>query len=235
MDARPSPDAEGQGPGGAPVVMLHGLGRTPRSLRRLEHALAQAGFRPLNWGYPSRRHRLARHVAWLRDRLDDLTDAGPVHFVGHSLGALLIRGALSRPLPIAVGRVVMIAPPNRGAGVAERHAGSRLARWVFGEPLRDFDDAGAAFERLGVPAAEVGVIAGSRRFHPLNPISYVNAWRRPDGGHDGTVEVERTKLPGMTDFLVVPAHHTFICDHPVVVEGTVAFLRDGRFAATPAA
>ena len=45
----------------------------------------------------------------------------------------------------------------------------------------------------------------------------------------GTVEIEDTRLPGMKDFTVVDAHHTFICNHPRTISQTIAFLKTGRF------
>lgn len=219
---------------GERVVLLHGLGRTRRSMRRLRIALRAAGYQPLSWGYHSRRHRIAEHVAHFRGRLEELAGAEePVHFVGHSLGALIIRGALSEPsesAPFPLGRIVMIAPPNHGADVAERFGGTRLARWFYGEPVRDLEEGAPPLDWLGLPATEFGIIAGSRRFHPLNPISYVNALRDLEYEHDGTVEIENTRLPGMKDFLVVTAHHTFICNHPQVICQTITFLKSGVFA-----
>ncbi len=33
----------------------------------------------------------------------------------------------------------------------------------------------------------------------------------------------------MRDFLVVPANHTFICNHPETIRQTITFLRNGSF------
>ena len=49
-------------------------------------------------------------------------------------------------------------------------------------------------------------------------------------GDDGKVSVERAKLEGMTDFLVVPESHPFIMDSPYVQDETVHFLKNGVFA-----
>ena len=226
MQARGSSGADGD----ALCVLVHGLGRTRRSMRRLEKALRGAGFRTHNWRYFSRLHRLRDHIERFRGHLERFGgEEEPVHFVGHSIGALIIRAATSEPLPFPTGRIVMIAPPNRGSGVAERFGGTLAARWVFGRPAQDLKRGAPSLEWLGLPRPEFGVIAGSRRFHLLNPISYINALRGLEYGHDGTVEIENTKLPGMRDFLVVTAHHTFICNHPQTLCQTIAFLRTGAF------
>ncbi len=200
------------------------------SMRRLANAIRDAGFRTHNWRYHSRLYRLLDHIDHFSNFIEQLDEHdAPVHFVGHSFGSLVIRGATAEPLPVTSGRIVMIAPPNRGAGIAERFGNTMTARWFYGKPVRDLSKGAPSLDRLGLPLAEYGVIAGSHRFHLLNPISYINAIRGLEYEHDGTVEIENTRLPDMKDFLIVTAHHTFICNHPDTVEQTITFLRTGAF------
>ena len=214
-----------------PVILLHGLGRTRRSLARLRRALARAGYRPEVWCYPSRRHRIAELVEMFRRQLPDWAGGdGPVHFVGHSLGAILIRAGLVEPPPFALGRIVMIAPPNNGVQLIRKFRRWPTLATLYGVATHDMAAGNRWLGNLGVPAAEIGVIAGDRRFHPLNPSAYMNALIGNDRPHDGTVEVDSTRLAGMTDFLVVGANHTFICDHPEVARQMLSFLDTGRFA-----
>ena len=42
--------------------------------------------------------------------------------------------------------------------------------------------------------------------------------------------VAETRLPGMSDFALVDASHTWILDHPRTGELVVQFLEHGRFA-----
>lgn len=212
------------------VILVHGLGRTRLSMRRLSNALKGAGYQTHNWPYNSRLYRLKEHINRFRVYLESFTGSEhSIHFVGHSLGALVIRGALSEPLSIPPGRIVMIAPPNQGASVAQHFGGTRIARWFFGKPVWDLDKDAPSLDWLGLPLIEYGIIAGSRRFHLLNPISHINALRGLELEHDGTVEIENTKLPGMKDFIIVTAHHSFICNHAQVICQTIAFLRRGGF------
>jgi pimeloyl-ACP methyl ester carboxylesterase len=218
------------------VVLLHGLGRSAWSLKRLEWRLQGAGYRTRNLDYPSRRHGIAELVQLLQRRIAEAAQgASRVHFVGHSLGAVLLRGVLARPQPYAIGRVVMLAPPNAGVSLLERSEMRRIARFIYGRPVLELAPGSSALAALPGLAVETGVIAGSARFHPFNPTAYWNALLRPRApDHDGTVDVDSTRLPGMADFVVLPVNHSFMPDHPEIARQVMAFLDDGAFARTAA-
>lgn len=213
---------------GERVVLLHGLGRTPRSMRHLARGLEAAGFVPLLIGYPSRTHTIAELLEHLRPYLQAL-GSGTFHFVGHSLGGILLRALLAEPLPFAVGRFVMVAPPNRGAWVVTRLGQYQLLHRFFGRPTKELYRDAPWLASWPIPACEIGVLAGTRSFHPLAPVSWVNAVLNGHP-HDGTVEIDSTHLSTMRDHLAIAANHTYICDHPEAIRQTVAFLRQGRFA-----
>lgn len=211
------------------VILLHGLGRRSASLSGLRRGLDTAGFETEYWPYPSRRRRLDGHIEAFRTWLSDRKFDGPVHFVGHSLGGLIIRGAVSGEVPFELGRIVLIATPNQGAGVVSRYEHHRLPHLVFGEPLQDLSEAALSNRGLGVPETEIGVIAGLQRFHPLNPMSYINSFHYRGVEHDGTVALANTELTGATDSIAINAHHTFISNHPETVAQTIYFFKNGKF------
>ncbi len=211
------------------VVLIHGLGRTCRSMARLQRGLEAKGYAVRCWSYPSRCRRLAGHIDAFRQWLGAQAFEGPVHFVGHSLGGIVIRGALAVAPPVQVGRIVMIATPNRGAGVVSRFGRWPFSRLIFGLPLEDLAEGSTTLGNLGVPDAEIGIIAGIGVFHPLNFISYVNLFHRAGEAHDGTVELANTRLAEANDSVIIDAHHTFICDHDEVIQETGTFLRSGAF------
>jgi hypothetical protein len=133
-------------------------------------------------------------------------------------------------------RVVMLAPPNRGARFAE-HMYDRVLKLPWGDfdPLRKLlpgergDCAGA-----GDPDAEIGIIAGA----PDKPSGFPwnMAAENPldrDGAHDGKVTVDEARLELAQDFLVLPYGHTWIMAWPQVIDQADAFLRTGRFTRGP--
>jgi glycerol-3-phosphate O-acyltransferase len=225
------------------VVLVHGLARTARSMMRLGQALTDDGYEVHNFDYPSRKFGLPALVEALFDYVWPVAVASDrLDFVTHSMGGLLVRGVLSRGTITNVGRVVMLAPPNRGSAMASRASTYAWARGFYGQSLLDLraDPVAGGMDksddrdndlvgRLGVPPCQFGIIAGTRSFHPLQPTSYYSSMTRPAGSHDGTVQVTETTLPGMTDFITVNANHTFIMDHDETIRQTLQFLATGRF------
>ncbi len=200
------------------VVLLHGLARSRRSLAGIAKLLREAGHTPVMLDYPSTRRELSLHVQTVMDVLRHLEGAERVSFVTHSLGGIIARGLLSSaawPSHLTPHRMVMLAPPNKGAAFARLLDESipELFATIMGP-------SGQAIARgLDLPAPSIPfmVVAGSRRAgRGLNPAI--------EGDDDGVVGVEETRLPGMSDHVIVDALHTFVMDHPRAKEVTLAFL-----------
>ena len=217
---------------GRAAILVHGLARTARSMARVGERLQAAGYEVYNWDYPSRRFGVLALVDSLEAYVRDVTPQHErVDFVTHSMGGLLVRGVLSRQPPANLGHVVMLAPPNQGASIASRASEFSWVRKFFGRSLQEMSPTAPdnAVRELGVPPCPFGVIAGTRSFHPLQPTSYYSSLAHGTGSHDGTVHVDETRLPGMTDFITVNANHTFLMDHEETIRQTLAFLDRGRF------
>ena len=213
-------------PEGAPTVILaHGLGRTPASMAILANRLAEAGFRIVRFGYPSRTEPIEALVERLSDAVAECcgNDPGAVHFVTHSMGGILVRSYLAeRPEPHA-GRVVMLSPPNRGSEIVDAFADSDVLQSFLGPAGSRLGTASDGIASQLPPARfSLGIITGSRSMNPIG------SWLIP-GPDDGTVGVDRANIEGSSSFLVLPATHTFIMNRRDVAEEVVHFLRHGRF------
>ena len=190
------------------VVLLHGLGRTRRALHRLDAALRDAGLTTARLDYPSTRCSIEEHAATIADLLDHIPTPDRLAFVSHSLGNLIVRRLLAydRPWRNAIGRIVMIAPPNQGASLAASLDKGGVLRAVLGPSFGQIADGFAV--TLPVPRVPVAIFAGDA--------AGVTG--------DGLLTVPETHLPGAAQHDVVPAIHTFVMNHPDVIEGTVSFL-----------
>jgi pimeloyl-ACP methyl ester carboxylesterase len=208
------------------VVLLHGISRTLRSFRKMQSAIEAAGFATLNLGYASRHkslEALAEDIHPAIGRFSETTQ-GSVHFVGHSMGGLLIRVYLARHRPQRLGRVVMLGTPNGGSEIADRLKHLFLYRAYFGPAGQQLGTRRDVTTRASLPLVDypVGIVAGNRSIDPT-ALAFLP---KP---HDGRVSVANTKLDGMTDHLVIGSSHPWLMRNVLAIDQTIAFLRDGRF------
>jgi len=208
------------------VVLLHGLARTSASMAEMADALEATGYRVSNIDYPSREKPIAELAPLsVNEGLTHCRAQGArrIHFVTHSLGGILVRAYLATTTIPELGRVVMLAPPNRGSRVVDEFAdfpGYELLNGPAGFQLGTGPDSVPL--QLGPANFEVGIIAGDRSINPV----LSTAFNEPN---DGKVAVADTVLEGMKDFLVVHHSHPFIMQSDEVVRQVIFFLANGKF------
>jgi pimeloyl-ACP methyl ester carboxylesterase len=208
------------------VVLLHGIAVGSWTLKKLERALQRRGFATLNLDYASRKKPLEALAEDIHAPIAAFAErcGGAIHFVAHSMGGLLTRVYISRHRPARLSRVVMLGTPNGGSEVADLLKDLALYRAVFGPAgLQLTTDQAPVLTALPSPDYGIGIIAGCRT---ISPIASRFVLPRPN---DGKVSVASSKLPGMTDHIVVKAPHAGLPRHGIAIEQTIAFLRDGRF------
>ena len=213
------------------VILLHGLARSAAPMDALAKALRAQGYAVNNLDYPSTTATVEKLVsAHLCPAVDAAVRAGArrLHFVGHSMGAILVRQYLAaHGVPAQMGRVVMIGPPNHGSELVDRLGRYAPFAWVNGPAGQQLGTGPDSLPNvLGPATVPVGVIAGTRSFNPI----YSAMIKGPD---DGKVSVASARLEGMQDFLVLPVNHTFMMGSAEVIRQTLHFLREGRFDYVP--
>lgn len=217
------------------AVVLHGLACPHHIMWRIARVLNTEGFRVARKTYPSRTTPLEKLATqWLPQLLDQHHAAGAprIHFVTHSMGAILLRLWLrDLPAPQNLGRIVMIAPPNHGSEIPDhldKNPFFRLLTGVNGPRLGTHDNSLPLqlSQSPLPPGVEVGIIAGRRTCNPL-----FAAWI--GGASDGKVSVKSTRLDGMRDHIILPRSHTSILMSRETCTQTVHFLREGKFLHHP--
>ncbi|MGT2440045.1 esterase/lipase family protein [Bradyrhizobium betae] len=207
------------------VVLLHGIARTSASLKGLERSLKANGFATLNIDYASRTKPIAELADDIQPAIVRFAERdAPLHFVAHSMGGLVTRAYIAKYRPSKLARVVMLGTPNSGSEVADLLGGSWLYHSFYGPAGRELTTASRSNASSPVDYP-VGVIAGNRF---IDPVAGLLILPKPN---DGRVSVQSALLAGMTDHIVVKVSHTGLPRHPVAIEQTIAFLRDGRFRA----
>jgi pimeloyl-ACP methyl ester carboxylesterase len=218
MNANPLRDA-GQAP--ALVILVHGLWQSGLELfvmrRRLQ---ADGSLRALFFTYPTTVGTMSNHVRRLID-CARAHKAEQLHFVGHSLGGLVVLRALEITDDLPPGRAVLLGSPLQGSRTAQSLARLPFGRALLGGALTQECVDWSPREWSG--RREVGVIAGSMGFGVGRLLANL------DAAHDGTVLVEETRLPGAKDHMVVAASHTGLLVSAQVAEQTRHFLDRGVF------
>ena len=207
------------------VVLVHGLGRTQSSMWLLSARLEDAGYEVFRIEY----HSLKDDPETIRKDVARQIDAccanyaGVTHFVGHSLGGLVIRTYLDQTKPANLGRVILLGTPSSGTKVVDNLKVYKWFRWLgpttlsLGTGISQYPDGRQK------PDYSLGVIAGLS-----GPISRLNDPLLP-GADDGLVSVESTKIEGMTDFLIVQSSHAGLRYSKYVAEQVIHFLRTESF------
>jgi len=204
----------------AVTVLVHGLWMHGIVMQLQRYYLAGMGFDGVCYSYPSMRLTLTGNAVRLAQFARGL-GALPVHWVGHSLGGLVILRMLEREPALPPGRVVLLGTPY-GDGYARRAlAANRLGACLLGRSIGEWVD---IRKPDNFPGREIGVIAGSRS-RGLGRV-VVRGLPAPN---DGVVTVAETELEVACDRIVLPVSHSGMLFSRRVARQIGAFLRNGKF------
>jgi hypothetical protein len=208
-------------PGSETVVLVHGLWVHGVAMALMRRRIARFGYRALSYSYPSVRLSLAENAQRLARFCGELS-ATRLHFVGHSLGGLIVLRVVSETPGLPPGRIVLAGAPVAGSHAARVLRGLPGGRLALGRSMAEWLDAEAC---ASIEGREIGVVAGSLSLGLGRVVA-------PDlpGPSDGAVSVAETRVPGMRDHIVIPVSHSGMLVSGAVARQVCAFLRDGSFA-----
>jgi alpha-beta hydrolase superfamily lysophospholipase len=196
------------------VIILHGLGRSGASMRKLAAATGAAGFQALVLDYPSTGHAIDTLADGLCPRLPP---QGRLHFVGHSLGGILAKKLAKRLDPARRGRVVQIGAPNFGSELAAR---AGILSKVMGPALAELHPNPGEDDS----ALDIGAIGGTAALAAYSLITGI------DGENDGKVSL-RSAFGHAPEGkkLALPVAHSLMMRDQRVINAAVDFLQNGCF------
>jgi len=204
------------------VVLIHGYFRTERNMRYLAQKLEQRGFHTFSPTLPTIRRTVRECSESLAQMLEKhVPDGSVVHFVGHSMGGLIIRDYLSRRVVEGLGSVVLIGTPNGGTPYANLLLKLPFMRRI----LISLPDLAAPGLDIALPcnepAPKIGIVLG------IKP-DFVRKFLLPEE-HDGLVTAKSIRQISVCDEMSVPCMHEFIHWRADTAEAVASFLETGKF------
>ena len=205
---------------GPVTILVHGVWMHGLAMELQRHFLAAHGFDARCYSYHSVAHTLTENAQQLAEYAC-AQNAPQIHWVGHSLGGLVILQMLESAPTLPPGRVVLMGTPFQGSAAARALASHHMGALALGHSLAEWH---ARDTPAGFPGREIGVIAGTHQFG----LGMFIAHDLPEP-NDGVVAVAETELPGARDRIVLPVSHSGMLLSHDVANQTAAFLRDGQF------
>ena len=150
--------------------------------------------------------------------------ASRIHFIGHSLGGLLVLQMLAEFPEQRTGRVVLVGSPYNGSNVATRLSRRGPGRYILGRSMLQWLEQKAPEHHAQY---ELGVIAGRKSIGCGKLIS------RLPHPNDGVVTVDETRIPDISDQVVLNVSHSGMLLSAGLVLQACSFLRSGHFLHDP--
>ena len=202
------------------ILLVHGLGRTPYSMKALGRFLEHQDHTPHYFGYAAFAEPYEQIVIRLQQRIQVIISQSsqPYAIVAHSLGGLLSRSALADRAIAAPHALIMLGTPNQSP---------QAARWAwqlwpfqwFAQTCGQNLATPSFFEILPFPHFPYRIIAGT------------GGWRgavSPFKGelNDGLVTLPETLIKPHDKPVTLPVFHTFMMNDGATQETVARFLTE---------
>jgi pimeloyl-ACP methyl ester carboxylesterase len=206
----------------AHVIYVHGLWMPGDESLILRHRLAQEFDLTLHsFRYSAAYSTMSAITARLEGFVREL-HTPEAHFVGHSLGGLVIHRFLERFPDQPPGRAVFLGTPCVASRAAEQASRFGPVAHLMGQSVAE--ELLQPRERRWTHARELGVVAGTQAIGVGQLLADFNE------DNDGTIAVSETRMPGMRDHIVLPVSHLGMLMSARVARETGLFLTEGRFS-----
>lgn len=195
------------------VILVHGLWMTGVELSLLGRRLKRCGFEVRYFRYRSWRGTLDEAALRL-GKLAGKTAGERVHFVGHSLGGIVIARMLELYPSAGAGNVAFLASPMGGSALVTSLSRCRIGRFILG---RVIDEALTENRPVWPQGRDLLVVAGTF------PLGFGVFFGVPSP-HDGTIAEVETRVDGAKSIQVRTSHMGMVIS-PEIAEILCNFFR----------
>lgn len=196
---------------GDAVVLIHGLGRSGFSMYFLGNYLSSNGYRVYIYDYPSTRFTVEEHTIKLVDFIKTMesdSQIKKIHYVTHSMGGIVARKALAGNVTNKTGKLVMLAPPNKGSEQATLACKIPLMPTILLPLIELTSEKNSPINYIPVPNIDIGIISGK---------------------YDRKAKISETYLKEAKAYLIINSSHTFIMNKSKTKSAVLRFISEGDF------
>lgn len=205
------------------VVFLHGIWMKSIVMQPMAVRFRKSGFQTHCFSYPSLQKTPEQNARLFSQYVQSLT-ADKIHFVAHSLGGIVLMHYFHLFDEIRPGRVVMLGSPIGGSSYAIKINKLPGIRRVLGGTVEQ-----GLLGDIPVWASkrQLGMIAGNKS------VGVGSLLGRSREANDGAVTVAETRIPELTDHIVMSVSHSGMLMSGDVASQAIHFLRNGYFLLKP--
>ena len=199
------------------VILLHGLWMSGFAMRYIGRRLKRSGYSVHYFSYKSVFASSDDVLERLQCLIEKCSD-GPLYFVAHSLGGLLLLKYFQRHPETAVKAAVLLASPVNGSLAAKCLSKTSLGRFMLGKN-RSLLISGVDYSGVG----KIGLITGSVG---VGLGRLVCKLEKPC---DGAVSVSETRAAWLSHHLVLKQNHAGILFSPLATANILRYFSDSHF------
>ena len=198
-------------------------------MRYIESTLVYHGYEVINVNYPSTKYNFSHLADIVWNDIKQNICNHKVHFIGYSMGGLLVRTILNKYEPKHLGRVILIGAPINGSEIADLFHDNFFYKKLIGPAGQEIRTLDNVSKELNKNNYELGCIASTLNgiWKIIYPISY---FLLPEK-NDGIVSLTSTQINGIKNSIVISCAHFFLPFSKKVNNHIVSFLKTGNFNA----
>jgi hypothetical protein len=205
------------------ILFVHGMGRSPLSGAPLLYRLRNKGYTTNSFAYSAALENFASISDRLFRKITQIAAQGEYVLIGHSLGGVLLRSALSG-LPAtnkAPTHVFLLGSPVSVSRMAKKLSEGALYRLLTGDcgQLLSSNERMAKINGLAVPNTSIVGIKGiNGKYSPFL-----------DEPNDGIVAVSEASADWIDEEIRVPVIHTFLPSSALVSDILLKVIKENGY------